>query len=125
MIGAGGTPGGTWSFLLGLAMAVVGVYTLTSQVEVTTAHWTLFGVNDFGLSLLPFLIGVGILFFDGGAKLGWLLAGLGLLIVLAGVLMNIGIYFRPTSLFNTLMMLGLIAGGLGLMARALRSGVTL
>ena len=27
--------------------------------------------------------------------------------------MNMDIYFRPTTLFNTLMMLGLLFGGLG------------
>jgi uncharacterized protein len=31
------------------------------------------------------------------------------------------IYFRPTSLFNTLVMLVLLVGGLGLIARSLRS----
>jgi hypothetical protein len=34
---------------------------------------------------------------------------------------NLHIYFRPTSLFNTLMMLVLLFGGIGLIARALRS----
>jgi len=36
--------------------------------------------------------------------------------------MNMDIYFRQTSLFNTLVMLVLLAGGLGLVARSLRSG---
>jgi hypothetical protein len=40
--------------------------------------------------------------------------------ILAGVIANMHIYFRPTSLFNTLVMLILFVGGLGLMARALR-----
>jgi hypothetical protein len=30
------------------------------------------------------------------------------------------IYFQPTSLFNTLVMLVLLAGGLGLIARSMR-----
>lgn len=34
--------------------------------------------------------------------------------------MNLHIYFQPTSLFNTIVMLVLLAGGLGLIARALR-----
>ena len=36
------------------------------------------------------------------------------------VIANLHIYFQPTSLFNTLVMLILLAGGLGLIARALR-----
>jgi len=42
------------------------------------------------------------------------------LFILAGVIANMSIYFRPTSLFNTLVMLILLVGGLGLVARALR-----
>jgi len=120
MIGAGGTPGGVPQFFIGIAMAAVGAYLLTQQVTVQTGYWTLGGYNAFGLSLLPFLLGVGLLFFDGRSMLGRLLLGLGLLIIAAGVLMNLTIYFQPTSLFNTLMMLGLTAGGVGLALRSLR-----
>src|SRR5436309_10502641 len=35
------------------------------------------------------------------------------LFILAGVIANMSIYFRPTSLFNTLVMLILLVGGLG------------
>lgn len=51
---------------------------------------------------------------------GWLLTGAGALIILVGIIANLGIYFRPTSLFDTLVILGLLAGGLGLVARSLR-----
>ncbi len=34
--------------------------------------------------------------------------------------MNLDIYFQPTSLFATIVMFGLIAGGLGLFAKGLR-----
>ena len=46
---------------------------------------------------------------------------LGAVMILAGVLMNMDMYFRQTSLFNTITMLGLLFGGLGLVARSLRS----
>jgi hypothetical protein len=52
---------------------------------------------------------------------GWALAAAGALIILAGIIANLGIYFRPTSLFDTLLILGLLAGGLGLVARSLRA----
>jgi len=118
--GAGGTEGGVLEFLFGLGMAVAGGWLITNQVTVHSGAWMLFGVNAFGLSLLPFLLGVGILFFNGNSVLGWLLTFSGVVIVLAGVLMNMGIYWRATSLFNTLVMWGLLAGGLGLLARSLR-----
>ena len=66
------------------------------------------------------LIGIGLLFFSGRNILGWLLTAGGALFILAGVIANLHIYFQPTSLFNTMVMLILLAGGLGLIARALR-----
>lgn len=119
--GAGGTPGGVGQFFIGLVMAVVGVYLLLNQVQVTTSFWSFGRFGGFGPTLLPLLVGVGFLFYNGRSIIGWLLTGLGLAIILAGVLMNIDIYFRQTTLFNTIVMLGLLFGGLGLIARSLRS----
>jgi hypothetical protein len=66
------------------------------------------------------LIGIGLLFFSGRNIIGWLLTAGGALFIFAGVIANLHIYFQPTSLFNTMVMLILLAGGLGLIARALR-----
>ena len=119
--GAGGTPGGLGEFLVGFAMAVAGGYLLTQQVTVTSGYWHLWGYNAFGLSLIPLLFGVALLFFNGRSVIGWLLLIAGAVIVLMGILLNLEIYFRSTSLFNTLLMLVLLFGGLGLVARSLRS----
>ena len=119
--GAGGTPGGIGEFLIGLAMAAAGGYLLTQQVTVTSGYWYLWGHNAFGLSLLPLLFGVALLFFNARSILGWILLIAGAAIVLAGILMNLQIYFQSTSLFNTLTMLVLLFGGLGMIARSLRS----
>jgi len=121
MRGAGGTPGGLGEFVIGLVMAAAGAYLLTQQVTVTSGYWNVWGHNAFGLTLLPLLFGVGLLFFNGRSVLGWLLLVAGSAILLAGILMNLQIYFQSTSLFNTLVMLVLLFGGLGLIARSLRS----
>lgn len=118
--GAGGSPGGLIPFFVGLGMTVAGVYLLTSQVSVHGGSWTLGGYSAFGLSLVPIIFGIGMLFFDGSSRLGFLLLFAGLVIIAAGILTNLTIYFVPTSLFNTLMMLGLTAGGIGLVLRSLR-----
>ena len=118
---AGGTPGGLGEFLAGLAMAVAGGYLLTNQVSVTSGYWRLGGYNAFGLSLVPLIIGVGMLFFNGRSLVGWLLTIAGIIIIFAGIITNLDIYFRETSLFNTIIMLVLLAGGIGLVARSLRS----
>ena len=118
--GAGGTPGGVLEFIIGVTMACAGAYLLTSQVEVSTGFWRVGGYNAFGLTLLPLLVGIGMLFFNGRSAVGWLLVLVGAAIILVGILSNLHIYFRPTTLFNTLVMLGLLAGGLGLVARGIR-----
>lgn len=118
--GAGGTPGGLGSFFVGLLLAVGGSYLLTQRVTVTSGFWTWFGPHSFGLSLLPLLIGAGLLFFDGRSRAGLILTACGAAIVLLGILMNLRVYFEPTSLFDTLVMLVMLAAGLGLMARSLR-----
>ena len=83
--------------------------------------WVLWGYNAFGLSLLPLLVGIGWLFFDGRSIGGWYLTACGTLIILAGIIANLHIYFAPTSLFDTLVILGLVAGGIGVVARSLRA----
>jgi hypothetical protein len=116
----GGTPGGLGHFLLGFAMTCIGGYLLTHQVIVAGSYWSFYGGNTFGITLIPLLIGVAMLFWNGRSVLGWLLAAGGALFILAGVIANLHVYFQPTSLFNTLVMLVLLAGGLALIARALR-----
>ena len=122
MNGAGGTPGGIGQFFIGLMCAVAGGWLLTNQVHVSTGGgWYLWGMNGFGLSLIPFILGVGMIFFNGKSIAGWLLLAAGLVIVFVGILSNLQIYFRSTSLFNTLMMFGLLAAGIGLLAASLKS----
>ena len=86
-----------------------------------SSSWHFYGYNAFGLSLFPLLIGIGVLFYNGRSVPGWLLTSAGGLIILVGIVANLSIYFQPTSLFDTLMMLGALASGVGLVARSLRT----
>ena len=115
----GGTPGGLGHFLMGLIMACLGGYLLSNQVSVVGSYWNFYGGSTFGITLIPMLFGVGLLFRNGRSVIGWLLTVAGTLFIVAGVLVNMHLYFQPTSLFNTLVMLVLLVGGLGLIARAL------
>jgi uncharacterized protein len=117
----GGTPGGLGEFLIGLAMAVAGGYMLTSRVSVTTGFWNFWGYNAFGLTLVPFIFGVLLLFINGRSVVGWLLLFIGLVLMLAGIILNLQIYFQHTSLFELIVILVLLFGGLGLLARSLRA----
>src|SRR5215470_7769635 len=93
----GGTPGGLGDFLIGVAMACIGGYLLSNQVSVVGSYWSFYGASTFGITLIPMLIGVGMLFFNGRSVIGWLL-----------------------TIAGALVMLILLVGGLGLIARAIR-----
>lgn len=121
--GAGGTPGGIGTFIIGVIMALAGGFILTNQIIVTNSFWSFrffgIGVSAFGITLILFLIGVAILFFNYQSRLGWIVTAGSLLLMLFGVITNLQIYFAPTSLFNTLIMFILLVGGIALIVRAL------
>ncbi len=102
-------------------MAAAGGYLILNQVQVTTSFWRFGQYGGFGLTMLPLLVGIAFLFYNGKSVVGWLLTAAGAAIILASVLMNMDIYFRQTTLFNTIVMLGLLFGGIGVIARSLRS----
>lgn len=126
--GAGGTPGGLGTFFLGLIMTLIGGYLLLNQIQVSSgffgwryALFSGFNISAFGVTLILFLLGVGLIFFDGRSKPGWLLTGGGLLLIIVGVLATLRVYLQTTSLYVLLAILVLFVGGLGLMARSLRA----
>ena len=116
--------GSLGQFLLGLGMSVAGGYMFLTQVQVSTGgFWgrTLFGgVTPFGATMILFILGVILLFYDSDKIWGWALAGGSLVIVLIGIIANLRIYMAYTPLYVLLVMLVLLFGGLGLMMRALR-----
>jgi hypothetical protein len=122
MHNVGGTPGGTRTFLLGLVMLIAGGYLLFDHVQVGGGFWHWNGIGgrgtSFGITLIPLLLGIGILFVNGSSFAGRFLTGAGLLVILVGIIANLDIHFTQTSLFNMLVMFVLIVGGLGLIVRS-------
>ncbi len=114
----GGTSGGLIEFGIGFIMTIAGGYMLVSRVIVTSGFWNWGGTGTFGLSLVPLIFGIAFVFFNGKSIIGWILIAISIIVIASGVLMNLQIYFQPTSLFNTIIMLVLFAGGIGLIARA-------
>jgi hypothetical protein len=133
--GAGGTPGGVGLFVVGLVLAVAGVWFLLDSVRVTSADFGLFselaygyfgagsalGTTSMGILFVPFFAGVATLFYDARLKLGWWLAGLGLAIIVVEILSRLRFGFNM-KVTHLLLMLALIAAGTGCMLRALRDG---
>ena len=61
------------------------------RVMVGSGYWNFYGNNTFGITLLPMLIGIGLLFFSGRSTIGWLLTAGGALFIFAGVIANLHI----------------------------------
>ena len=118
----GGTPGGTRTFLLGIILVAIGGYLLFNQVQVHGGYWRWGGFggygSNFGITLIPLLLGIGILFVNGKSLVGRVLVGVGSLVILVGIIANLDIHFRQTSLFNTLLMLICLVAGIGLVVRS-------
>ena len=70
--------------------------------------------------LVPFIFGVGIIFFDSKNPIGWILAGASLVMLLFGIISTIDFRLRRMSAFELMTILTLFIGGLGLMFSALR-----
>ena len=119
--GVGGTPGGLKHFIVGMIMLIIGGYLILNQVTVHSGFWSFFAFRSFGIALLPFLFGIGFLFYNGRSIIGWFLTIGGFLVILAGIISNLSIYFRPASLFDTLIMFVLFVVGAALVFRSLRT----
>lgn len=125
--GAGGTEGGIGTFVLGLVMACAGAFLLLRGIIVRPSFgmgMVAFRLGGFpvttGVILVPFMLGVGGIFYDSRRYWGWAVAGLALLAMIVGVIANLNIQLVRMSLFDFLVILVLLVGGLGLLLRALR-----
>lgn len=126
--GAGGTEGGMGKFFLGLLMFIAGSYLFLNAVQVTNHFHLGYGLFSLGgirvtsgFVLIPFLIGIGMIFFNASNYLGWLLAIASLIMLFVGIITSIDMHLRSMSAFELLTILVLMIGGLGLFLSSLRS----
>ncbi|WP_010245214.1 hypothetical protein [Acetivibrio cellulolyticus] len=109
-------------FLVGLALFCGGIFLIFQNTTLYT-NFTLLDIMGFtppfGIVLIPFIIGVGVLFFNEKSIIGWFLTILGLVTIVLGIIMGLKIYFKPVSLYQGLIMFGMAAAGAGLTLKAI------
>lgn len=114
--------GNIFTFFCGIIVFCLGVYLIFQNTVVSTG-FSLYRYIGFeppqGLVFLPLLIGIILIFFKGKSIIGWILIVLGVLIILLGILAGLRIYFKPISMFETIMMFGLTAAGIGITLKGL------
>ena len=128
MRGAGGNDGGIGSFLIGLAMMIGGGYLLLNGIVVRpnfNLGARVFGVGGVpitsGMVLIPFMFGVGMIFYNARNWIGWILGVGSLLALIFGVIANMSLQMARMSAFDLIVILVLLVGGIGLFLRSLRA----
>lgn len=132
MKGAGGTSGGIGQFFIGFIMMCGGFYLLLNSITVTSSFGLgarMYGFSAFGghygitsgMIMIPFIFGVGIIFYNSKNIIGWLLAVGSLVALVFGVIASIRFDFRSMSAFDLVTILVLSVGGLGLFLRSLKA----
>ena len=127
--GAGGSDGGTGSFLIGVIMMIGDGYLLLSGIVVRPNFGIgsrVFGIGGVpitsGMVFIPFMFGVGMVFYNAKNWIGWVLAGGSLIALIFGVIANMTLQFARMSAFDLIVILVLLVGGIGLFLRSLRAG---
>lgn len=109
-------------FLGGLAMLIAGLYILSQRVMVSTS-W--FSIGRFqmtgGMIFIPFIIGV-VWMFASDSIGGKILSAAGLLFIVISVILSVNIRVMSMTMFDWVLLLVLIFGGLGLLCKVLFAG---
>lgn len=116
-------------FFLGLTMLIMGGYLFLQAIHVSHhVPWGMgmgmFNVGEVkitpGLVLVPFIFGIGMIFYNPKNDLGWLLMLATLIMLSIGVISNLQFRMRSMSAFELLMIILLAIGGLGLLLSGAR-----
>lgn len=125
--GAGGTRGGVGRFFLGLVMMIAGGYLFLNSIHVTHSFGfgtSMLNIGGFsmtgGMVLIPFMFGVGMVFYNARSSLGWGLIAASLIMLFVGVIASIQFRFVHSTAFDLLIILTLFIGGIGLFLSSLR-----
>jgi hypothetical protein len=128
--GAGGTKGGIVRFFVGFVMMCGGFYMLLQSITVTTSYglgMQLLGIALFGSSfgitsgmiMIPFIFGVGWLFYNGKSVVAWMLTIGSMAAMIFGVIASTHFMLRTMTAFELITILVLCFGGLGILASSL------
>lgn len=132
MRGAGGTSGGLGQFFIGIIMMCGGFYMLLNAITVSSNFgmgMRLYGFSTMGgnhsittgMIMIPFIFGVGLIFYNGRNILGWILSLGSITGLIFGVISSIRFSFRTMTSFDLIVILVLAFGGLGLFLRSLKA----
>lgn len=106
-------------------MTIAGGYLLLTSLHIVNGFGGgLFGIGGFrvtgGMIMIPFIIGVGIVFYDSSKWYGWALAAGSLSALIIGAITSVRFAFDGMTAFDFIIVLILVFGGIGLVLRSVR-----
>ena len=107
------------SFFIGVIMLVAGLWMFFDSISVTTYHGYIsryYGGSS-AITMAPLMLGIFLLFFSNKSKMGWVVLGVGIVLVAADVISGLR-FFMHMKLWKWAVILVFIAGGLGLIMRS-------
>jgi len=127
-MGAGGTGGGNLNFFLGLIMMIAGGYLLLNSIHVSN-HFSMgypmfsnYGMRvPSGFLLVPFIFGIGLIFYNYKNYWGWILAGGSIIMLIFGVITSLHFSMRRMTMFELITIFVLFVGGIGLFLSSFRN----
>jgi len=127
MRGAGGSSGGQGLFFIGFFMFCGGMYMLLNSISFRANLGFGASIYNFGgigitsgMIMIPFMFGVGMIFYNAKNKFGWLLAAGSLTALIFGVISKIRFHMQSMSAFDLSVILILTVGGLAIFLRSLK-----
>jgi len=115
-------------FVAGVVMLIVGLFILSQKVVVSSGWFgyggtiMLGGVRlNSGMIMIPFIIGIIWMFASGASFASKLFTALSVILIVASIILNTNIYMVSISMYEWVIMLVLIFGGAGFVAKVLFS----
>ena len=106
--------------IIGISLLASGLFMLSKRVIVHTG-WYTWRIGSFSLSsgtvVIPLIIGIIWYFYNPKSIISKVIMGLGAIFIVLSVIMSVSINFMATSMFDYILILGMIASGCGLLLR--------
>lgn len=106
--------------VIGIVLLASGLFMFSKRVIVHTG-WYTWRIGTFDISsgtiIIPLLIGIIWYFYNPKSLISKIIMGLGVIIIILSVIMSVRINLLATSMYDYILILGMIAAGFGLLLR--------
>lgn len=106
--------------VIGIALLAGGLFMFSKRVMVNTG-WYTWRIGSFSLSsgttVIPLIIGIIWYFYNPKSIIPKIIMALGGIFIILSVIMSVSINFVATSMYDYILILGMIGAGLGLLLR--------